>query len=199
VPTCAEGGVFGVLPGTIGSIQATEVIKLVTGAGTPLVGKLILYDALDVSFQTVKLRKNPHCKICGPEPEVTHLIDYEEFCGLPAHDQGVDRLAVEWEIEPGELAAKLKARQDICLVDVREAVEQQVSVLPGARLIPYGEIGSRVNELDRNQEIVLFCRTGTRSARALQILLGAGFQKVKNLRGGINAWAEQVEPGMYRY
>jgi adenylyltransferase/sulfurtransferase len=199
VPTCAEGGVFGVLPGTIGSIQATEVIKLVTGAGTPLVGKLILYDALDVSFQTVKLRKNPHCKICGPEPEVTHLIDYEEFCGLPAHDQGVDRLAAEWEIEPGELAAKLKARQDICLVDVREAVEQQVSVLPGARLIPYGEIGSRVNELDRSQEIVLFCRTGTRSARALQILLGAGFRKVKNLHGGINAWAEQVEPGMYRY
>jgi len=199
VPTCAEGGVFGVLPGTIGSIQATEVIKLITGAGTPLVGKLILYDALDVSFQTIKLRKNPHCKICGPEPEVTHLIDYEEFCGLPAHDQGVDHLAAEWEIEPSELAAKLKARQDICLVDVREAVEQQVSMLPGARLIPYGEIGSRVNELDRNQEIVLFCRTGTRSARALQILLGAGFQKVKNLRGGINAWAEQVEPGMYRY
>jgi len=199
VPTCAEGGVFGVLPGTIGSIQATEVIKLVTGAGTPLVGKLILYDVLDMSFQTVKLRKNPHCKICGPEPEVTHLIDYEEFCGLPAHDQGVDRLAAEWEIEPKELAGKLKARQDICLVDVREAVEQQVSVLPGARLIPYGEIGSRVNELDRNQEIVLFCRTGTRSARALHILLGAGFQKVKNLRGGINAWAEQVEPGMYRY
>lgn len=199
VPTCAEGGVFGVLPGTIGSIQATEVIKLVTGAGTPLVGMLILYDALDVSFQTVKLRKNPHCKICGPEPEVTHLIDYEEFCGLPAHDQGVDHLAAKWEIEPGELAAKLKAGQDVCLVDVREAVEQQVSVLPGARLIPYGEIGSRVNELDRDQEIVLFCRTGTRSARALQILLGAGFQKVKNLRGGINAWAEQVEPGMYRY
>ena len=199
VPTCAEGGVFGVLPGTIGSIQATEVIKLITGAGTPLMGKLILYDALDVSFQTIKLRKNPHCKICGPEPEVTHLIDYEEFCGLPAHDQGVDHLAAEWEIEPSELAAKLKARQDICLVDVREAVEQQVSMLPGARLIPYGEIGSRVNELDRNQEIVLFCRTGTRSARALQILLGAGFQKVKNLRGGINAWAEQVEPGMYRY
>jgi sulfur-carrier protein adenylyltransferase/sulfurtransferase len=199
VPTCAEGGVFGVLPGTIGSIQATEVIKLVTGAGTPLVGKLILYDALDVSFQTVKLRKNPHCKICGSEPEVTHLIDYEEFCGLPAHDQGVDRLAPKWEIEPNELAAKLKARQDICLVDVREPVDQQISMLPGARLIPYGEIGTRLDELDRSQEIVLFCRTGTRSGRALQILLGAGFQKVKNLRGGINAWAEQVEPGMYRY
>jgi len=199
MPTCAEGGVFGVLPGTIGSIQATEVIKLITGAGIPLVGKLILYDALDVSFQTVNLRKNPHCKICGSEPEVTYLIDYEQFCGLPSHDQGVDHLESEWEIEPGELAAKIKASQEICLVDVRELVEQQVSALPGARLIPYGEIGSRLDELDRSQEIVLFCRTGTRSARALQILLGAGFQKVKNLHGGINAWAEQIEPGMYQY
>jgi len=199
VPSCAEAGVFGVLPGVIGALQATEVIKLILGAGVVMTGKLLLYDALDSAFQVVNLRKNPHCKICSPEPEITHLIDYEQFCGVPANDHEGKLFPAEWEISPAEVAQQLHGGAAIQLVDVRELVEQQVSRLPGARLIPYGELASRLDELDPEDEIVLFCRTGVRSGRALQSLLAAGFRKVKNLRGGINAWADEIDPSMMKY
>ena len=198
-PSCAEAGVFGVLPGTIGTLQATEVIKLILGAGEVMTGKLLLYDALDSTFQIVNLRKNPHCKICSPQPEITRLIDYEDFCGVPANDHAEKPVPTEWEISPGEVAQKLRSGAQIELVDVREPVEQQVSQLPGARLIPYGELASRLDELDRQEDIVLFCRTGVRSGRALQTLLAAGFRKVKNLRGGINAWSDEVDPTVMKY
>lgn len=199
VPSCAEGGVFGVLPGTVGTIQATEVIKRILGIGESLVGKLLLYDALEMSFQMIKLRKNPSCKVCGPHPSITRLIDYEAFCGVPARETHTDRLEPEWNIEPAELAEKLKQGSKICLVDVREPVELQVSQIPGEVVIPLGQLASRLSELDPEQEIVVFCRTGVRSSRALQILLGAGYKSVRNLKGGINAWAREVDPQVLQY
>ena len=193
VPSCAEGGVFGVLPGTIGTLQATEALKLILGIGEPLIGKLMIYDALAMSFDQVQLKKNPQCRICSDEPEVTKLIDYEAFCGVPAHDHEEGRLASEWEIEAQELAARLKSGEEIHLVDVREPHELEISHLEGADLIPLGSLAGRMHELDSAEEIVLVCKAGTRSARALELLVGAGFRKIKNLRGGINAWAEVVD------
>jgi sulfur-carrier protein adenylyltransferase/sulfurtransferase len=198
VPACGDAGVFGVLPGTIGTIQATEVIKLILGAGTPLTGQLLLYDAMEMSFQTVQLRKSPRCKICGPDPEITELIDYEQFCGVPAHDRAVLDLEVP-DILPGELARRLQEGASIQLLDVREPVEMQISDLPGARHIEIDELPRRLNELDPDQEIVVYCRIGVRSARAVELLQQSGFTDVKNLKGGINAWADQVDPRMFRY
>ncbi len=199
VPTCGEAGVFGVLPGTIGSIQATEVIKLALGSGTGLAGRLLLYDALEMSFQTIQLRKNPACKICGEQPEITHLIDYEAFCGTPAREQAVSTAGEGRDISPLEVAERLRRGEPFELVDVRDPIELQVSALPGARLIPLEQILHRSRELDPEKEYVLFCRTGVRSARAVRLLADAGFRKVKNLAGGINAWAEQVDPSMWKY
>jgi len=196
VPGCAEGGVFGVLPGTVGTIQATEVIKLILGIGEPLVGKLVLYDALDMSFQTVQLRKNPRCKVCGESPEIVRLIDYEQFCGVPT--RGTHAPAVP-EITPLELAERLGRGDPLCVVDVRDPVEQQVSKLAGAVNIPLGQLAVRLNELSPEAEIVVYCRSGVRSAQAVGTLLSAGFQKVLNLKGGINAWVEQVDQAMWRY
>jgi len=199
VPSCAEGGVLGVLPGTIGSIQATETLKLILGIGEPLIGRLLLYDALDLSFQTVKLQKNPDCKVCGENPEVTELIDYEEFCGIPAHDHGEGSAGEEWDITADDLAARLESGATLRLVDVREPHEREISNLAGAELIPLGQFASRLSELDSAEEIVLFCKAGTRSTRALEILASAGFKKVKNLKGGINAWALSVDPSLPIY
>lgn len=198
VPTCAEGGVMGVLPGTIGTLQATEVIKLILGIGAPLINRLLLYDALDGSFQTIQLRKNPACAVCGEHPTITQLIDYEQFCGTPAHHTPETPLQ-HWDIEPRQLAERLRRGEHICLLDVREAVEQQVSALPGALHIPYGHLSSRLNELPKDGEIVVFCRTGSRSTYAVQLLHGQGFTNAKNLRGGINAWAREVDPTMLEY
>jgi len=197
VPTCAEGGVFGVLPGTVGTIQGTEVIKLILGIGEPLIGRLLLYDALDMTFQTVQLRKNPNCKVCGPNPEVTHLIDYEQFCGVPARGSHVPQGIPE--ISAKELAARLNQGEAIHLLDVREEVEVQVSGLTGAKVIPLGLLSSRLAELDPSFEWVLYCRSGVRSAHAAEILLRAGYPRVFNLRGGINAWAKEIDPGMLVY
>ena len=199
VPSCAEGGVLGVLPGTVGTLQATEAIKLILGIGTPLIGKLMLYDALDLSFQTIKLRKNPACKVCGPNPEVTAPIDYEAFCGVPGHDHDGNLESTEWDIEPADLAERMKNGEPLRLIDVREPVELQVAQIEGAELIPLGQLAANLNKLDSTQEIVLFCRTGGRSTRALELLLSAGFRKVKNLRGGINAWSEEVDPSVPLY
>ena len=197
VPGCAEGGVFGVLPGTIGTLQATEAIKLILGIGQPLIGKLLLYDALDNSFQPIQLRKNPNCKICGPNPEVTYLIDYDAFCGTPIRLPETE--TAPWDIEPTQVAGRLAAGEDIFLLDVREPVEQQVVQLPGAVNIPYGQLSSRLNELPKDRVIIAFCRTGSRSAFAVQHLQGEGFNHVMNLRGGTNAWAQQVDPNLLEY
>ncbi len=199
VPSCAEGGVLGVLPGTIGTIQATEALKLVLGIGEPLIGRLLLYNALDMSFDYVKLRKNPKCKICGENPEVTELIDYDAFCGLPGHPLEEGSAGEEWDISATELAQKLKAGEPMRLIDVREPHELEISRIEGAELIPFGQLAARLAELDSTQNIVLFCKSGTRSARALDILVSAGFRKVKNLKGGINAWAREVDPSLPVY
>jgi len=199
VPSCAEGGVLGVLPGTIGTLQATEALKLLLGIGQPLIGSLLLFNALDMSFEFVKLRKNPHCKVCGPEPEVTELIDYEAFCGVPGHDHDDGSAGVDWDITAADLAKRLKNGNHLSLIDVREPHELEISHLEGARLIPLGQLAARLSELDSAEEMVLFCKSGTRSARALELLVSAGFRKVKNLKGGINAWAREVDPSLPIY
>jgi len=199
VPSCAEGGVFGVLPGTIGTIQATETLKILLGIGEPLIGTLLLYDALAMTFDRVRLKKNPTCKVCSAHPEVTDLIDYEAFCGVPGHDRGTEQLAQEWEIEPRELARRLQAGEPIRLIDVREPHELNISRLEGAELMPLGSLASRMHELDSAVETVFFCSGGSRSARAVELMAGAGFRKIKNLRGGINAWARQVDPKLPVY
>ncbi len=198
VPSCATGGVFGVLPGTIGTIQATETIKLILGLGETLVGSLLLYDALEMSFEAVKLRKNPACKLCGSQPAINELIDYEQFCGTPVHDSGLPADAVE-NISARDLAEALRSSTPPVVVDVREPTEQRISRLPGALSIPLGELATRAAELDREAETVLFCRTGVRSSHALDILRGLGFARLRNLAGGINAWARDVDPEMYQY
>jgi sulfur-carrier protein adenylyltransferase/sulfurtransferase len=193
VPSCAEGGVLGVLPGTIGTIQATEALKLLLGVGDTLLGRLLLYNALDMSFDFVTLRKNPNCRVCGENPTVTELIDYEEFCGVPGHDHEEGSAGVGWDITAPELAQLLQKGNGVELLDVREPHELEISQLSGARLIPLGQLASRLSELDSAQEMVIFCKGGTRSARALELLVSAGFRKVKNLKGGINAWAKEVD------
>jgi adenylyltransferase/sulfurtransferase len=199
VPSCAEGGVLGVVPGTIGTLQATEAIKLLLGIGTTMKGRLLLYNALDASFDYVKLRKNPNCKVCSTNPEITELIDYEEFCGTPAHDHDEGSAGVEWDIEAKELAERLNQGKPIQLIDVREPHELEISSLEGADLIPLGQLAARLSELNTADELVLFCKVGTRSTRALELLLGAGFRKVKNLKGGINAWASDVDNALPIY
>ena len=193
VPSCAEGGVLGILPGTIGTLQATEALKLILGIGEPMIGRLLLYNALDMSFEFVKLKKNPKCKVCGPNPEVTELIDYEAFCGVPGHDHEEGSVGGGWDISAVELAQRLETGNHLRLLDVREPHELQISNMEGATLIPLGQLAARLAELDSAEEMVVFCKAGTRSARALELLLSAGFRKVKNLKGGINAWAKEVD------
>jgi adenylyltransferase/sulfurtransferase len=194
VPSCAEGGVLGVLPATIGSIQATEALKLLLGIGDTLVGKLLLYNALDLSFDFVTLKKNPKCRVCGPNADVTELIDYEAFCGVPGHDRGDEGSAgVDWDITAPDLSSRLGLNSGLLLLDVRESHELAISALPGATNIPLGQLAARLSELDSAREMVVFCKAGTRSARALELLVSAGFKKVKNLKGGINAWAREVD------
>jgi molybdopterin/thiamine biosynthesis adenylyltransferase/rhodanese-related sulfurtransferase len=193
VPSCADAGVLGILPGTIGTIQATEAIKFLLGIGSSLAGRLLLYNALDMSFEFVKLKKNPACKVCGAHPEVTGLIDYDEFCGMPGLDHDGGSAGVEWDISAGELFTQLQSGSPLRLIDVREPHELAISHIKGAENIPLGELAGCLSKLDSAQEIVLFCKSGTRSKRALEILVSAGFRRVKNLQGGINAWAKEVD------
>ena len=197
VPSCAEGGVLGVLPGIVGSIQAMETIKLILGAGEPLVGRLLLFDALAMRFRELKLRRNPDCPVCGEHPTLKKLIDYEEFCGIrgeeaPAMTDGIQEIS----------ATELKARQDrgdkLFILDVREPHEYQICNLNG-KLIPLGELPRRVNELDSSVEMVVHCRSGKRSADAIHFLQTAGFKKLLNLKGGVLAWADEVDPRMPKY
>jgi len=193
VPSCAEGGVLGVLPGTIGTLQATEALKVLLGIGDTMIGKLLLYNALDMSFDFVKLKKNPKCRVCGPNADIKELIDYEEFCGVPGHDHAEEGSAgVGWDITAAELSERVKI-DHLKLLDVREPHELEISALPNAVNIPLGQLAGRLTELDSAAEMVIFCKAGTRSARALELLVSAGFKKVKNLQGGINAWAKDVD------
>ena len=199
VPSCAEAGVLGVLPGTIGTIQATEAIKLLLGIGSSLAGRLLLYNALDMEFESVTLKKNPACKICGKNPVITRLIDYDEFCGAPGISHSSLASQPDREISPRELKGKIDTGEDILLIDVRERNELLVSNISGARHIPLGELLGHLAELDKNQEIVVYCRTGSRSWKAVETLIHAGYPKVKNLQGGINAWARDIDPRLPLY
>ncbi len=194
VPSCAEGGVLGVLPGVVGSLQANEVLKVLLGKGDLLVGRLLLFDALKMKFRELKLRKDPGCPICGETPTIKELIDYEEFCGLTAEET----IAREFQINPVE-AVRLLEKGEITLLDVREPVEWQICHVEGAKLVPTGEVPYRVGELSTADNIVVYCHTGARSARITQFLRDLGFTKVWNLAGGIDAWAEKVDPSMPRY
>jgi len=198
VPSCAEGGVLGVLPGTIGTIQATEALKVLLGIGEPLIGKLLLYNALDMSFDFVKLKKNPNCRVCGPNADIKELIDYEAFCGVPSHDHEEGSAGATWDITVQELAERVKTNH-LKLVDVREPHELEISRLPNATNIPLGQLAARLSELDSAEDMVLFCKSGARSTRALELLTSAGFKKVKNLKGGINAWAREVDTSLPIY
>ncbi|HXL53417.1 MAG TPA: molybdopterin-synthase adenylyltransferase MoeB [Gemmatimonadales bacterium] len=194
VPSCAEGGVLGVLPGIIGSIQAMETIKLILGAGQPLIGRLVLFDALKLEFRELKLEKDPDCPVCGAHPTVTELIDYQAFCGIgaePSYDGA--------EITAQDLRDEWQGNPDLLVVDVREPHEYEIAHIDGAVPIPLGELPDRLAELDGHREIVTHCHHGARSLKALEILKAAGFSKVRSLRGGIDAWAVNVDPSLPRY
>ncbi len=199
VPSCAEGGVLGILPGMVGMIQATETVKLILGTGQPLIGRLLLYDALAMRFRELKLRKNPDCPMCGTHRTITHLIDYQQFCGIPHQEEKPVTAANEWEIDPEEVKAKMDRGDEFLLIDVREPHEYQICRIPNSKLIPLGELPKRVNELDTAQEIVAHCKSGMRSGRAVEFLKQAGFRKVKNMRGGILAWSDKVDPTVPKY
>ena len=197
VPSCAEGGVLGVLPGMIGTIQAAEALKLILGAGDTLVGRLLLVNALTMEFRTVKLRKDPSCPACGTRT-ITELIDYDEYCGTPGGEAPQDRDGVV-EITPRELASQMRGGANIDLIDVREPGEWAISRLPKARLIPLGQLSGSMATLDSSREIVVMCRSGQRSASAVRQLQAAGFKKVKNLAGGILRWSDEVDPSVVKY
>jgi adenylyltransferase/sulfurtransferase len=196
VPSCAEGGVLGILPGLIGVIQATETIKLILGQGESLAGRLLLVDALGMKFRELKLRKNPDCPVCGTHRTITELIDYDQFCGIRGQEEpaGNDIPAISVE----ELKKKLDAKADVFILDVREPHEYQICNLKGY-LIPVGDLPKRVSELDSSREIVAHCKMGGRSAKAVNFLRRAGFTKVYNLTGGILAWADRIDPKMPKY
>jgi adenylyltransferase/sulfurtransferase len=199
VPSCAEGGVLGILPGLIGVIQATEAIKLILGKGDSLAGRLLLVDALNMRFRELKLRKNPECPVCGTNPTVTKLIDYQQFCGIvpeskqeQALKNGIPQLPVK------ELKRRLDAGEDIFVLDVREPYEYQIANI-GGTLIPQNDVPKRLAEIDRNREIVVQCRSGSRSQRIAELLAQSGYPNVKNLAGGILAWADEIDPKIQKY
>jgi adenylyltransferase/sulfurtransferase len=200
VPSCAEGGVLGILPGLIGCIQATEGIKLLLSNGSPLIGRLLLYDALQMSFQEFKVRRNPKCPACGDHPSITKLIDYDQFCGVRGQETPTTAAAdAAWNTSVQELKRRLDSRDHVFILDVRNPEEFQICRIPGSSLIPLPELARRFHELDKNQEIVVHCKSGVRSLKALQFLREKGFQRIKNLKGGIVAWAETIDPSMPRY
>jgi adenylyltransferase/sulfurtransferase len=199
VPSCAEGGVLGILPGLIGTMQATEAIKLIIGQGEPLVGRLVLLDALAMRFRELKLRKNRDCPICGDHRTIHQLIDYQEFCGIPQHEPPPPPGMKEWEIDPVEVKAKQDRGDRFVLIDVREPHEYQICKIPGSLLIPLGELPKRVHELNSADDIVAHCKSGQRSAKAVDFLRQAGFKRVKNMKGGILAWSDKVDPKVPKY
>ena len=197
VPSCAEGGVLGILPGVIGCIQATETIKLILGVGEPLIGRLLHYDALNMTFKTFKIRRDPKWPVGAPHPTITGLIDYEQFCGVrggatPAAPAG-------GEITPARLKQRIDAGEDLYVLDVRNPNEFQICRIPGSVFLPLPELPARFAEVPRDREVVVHCKSGMRSAKAIEFLKGQGYTKLANLTGGILGWAEQVDPGMPRY
>jgi sulfur-carrier protein adenylyltransferase/sulfurtransferase len=197
VPSCAEGGVLGILPGMIGIVQATEAVKLILGTGEPLIGRLLLYDALAMRFRELKLRRNPECPVCGDHPTVTKLIDYQEFCGFGRGEEPV--VETSGDIDPTEVKEKIDRGDDFVLIDVREPHEYQICNIPYAKLIPLGELPKRVNELNTTDEIVAHCKSGMRSAKAVEFLKQAGFKRIRNMKGGILAWSDKVDPSVPKY
>jgi adenylyltransferase/sulfurtransferase len=202
VPSCAEGGVLGVLPGVIGVIQATEAIKLILGIGEPLIGRFLIYDALKMRFRELKLRKDPDCPVCGTHPTVTKLIDYEQFCGIrpePAATPSTGAAVNEWETTSVDLKKRIDAGDDVFILDVREPNEYQICKIPGSVLIPLGELPRRYAELPKDKDIVAHCKMGGRSAKAMEFLQTVGFKRVKNLKGGILDWIDKVDPSQPKY
>ena len=199
VPSCAEGGVLGILPGLVGVIQATEVIKLILGKGSPLIGRLMLVDALNMRFRELKLRKNPECPVCGENPTITQLIDYQQFCGIMPESKedktmknGIPQITVK------ELKRRIDAGEDVQLIDVREPYEYQIAQI-GGKLIPQNDVPQRLAEIDRNREVVVHCRSGARSQRIAEFLVQSGYPKVANLAGGILAWSDEIDPRVQKY
>ncbi|MEX0868482.1 MAG: ThiF family adenylyltransferase, partial [Nitriliruptoraceae bacterium] len=198
VPNCAEGGVLGIMAGHIGTAQGIEGIKLITGIGEPMIGRLGLYDALEQRWMYVKVNKDPQCPVCGPNPTVTALIDYEEFCGMPAHDGHVDTaVAQDLEILPTEYA-EIADKPDVVLLDVREPHEYEINRIPGSILIPKDDLPGKLSELDPTKDYVVQCLSGGRSLESAQLLRGAGF-RARSMRGGINLYAKQVDPSIPTY
>ncbi len=202
VPSCAEGGVLGILPGTIGTIQATEAIKLILGTGEPLIGRMLLYDAMAMTWDTIKVKKNPNCPVCGEYPTITHLIDYEQFCGVPAHDHSSFGTTFEARPVPAisvhTLNQRLTEGEKIFLLDVREPHEADISAMGGV-LIPKDVVRQRLNEIPQDIPVVVHCRSGVRSATVVRWLQDEGYQNVTNLAGGINAWAREIDPSILVY
>lgn len=193
VPNCAEGGVLGVLPGIVGTVQATEAIKLILGTGEPLIGRFLVFDALRMRFRELKLPRDPGCPVCGDTPSISTLRDYDEYCDGAAQRQEGDGVTVE------ELKARMDQKADFVLVDVREPFEHDICEIPGAQLIPLGEFAERYTELPRDREVIIHCKSGIRSARAAHFLKGKGYQDVHNLEGGILAWMDRIDPSLRRY
>lgn len=197
-PSCAEGGVLGILPGVIGIIQATEAVKLLLGQGKTLVGRLLLYHALSMSFREVKLQKNPDCPMCGENPTITELIDYEEFCGLRGEQSGGPQTGYN-EIDVATVASLIEKQADFVLLDVREPVEWEICSLPNSVRIPKGEVRDRLEEIDTTKDVIVYCRSGVRSGAIANFLRDVGFDRARNMRGGIRAWANEIDPTMPVY
>ncbi len=199
VPSCAEGGVLGILPGIIGVVQATETIKLILGKGKPLIGRLMLYDALEMKFRELKIRKDPSCPVCSANPTITSLQDYAYFCGVNSHEDGEENGAPMKTVTTKQLKEMMETGKKVTLLDVREPQEWDITRLPNAKHIPLGEVVNRVNELDTADDIVVYCHHGMRSAKAINFLKKMGFEKLSNLAGGIDSWAVNVDQTMPRY
>ncbi|MFM7199964.1 MAG: molybdopterin-synthase adenylyltransferase MoeB [Myxococcota bacterium] len=199
VPSCAEGGVLGILPGLVGVIQATEVIKLLLGQGESLIGRLLLVDALSMRFRELKLRKNPDCVLCGPNATQKGLIDYEAFCGMPQSEDLKPETQEGWELTAQEVQAKRLAGESFRLIDVRNPHEWDIARIPGATLLPLPELAQRMVELSQQEHLVLYCYKGTRSMKALNQLRDAGFTRVRSMKGGIDAWSQEIDPSIPRY
>ena len=200
VPSCAEGGVLGILPGVVGTIQATEAVKLIMGVGEPLVGRFLVYDALRMRFRELKLRRDPDCPVCGDNPSVTALIDYEQFCGVtPAAPASDSSAGADDDATVEQLKARIDSRDGVFILDVREPQEYQICAIPGSTLIPLGDLPSRLHELEGRGEMIVHCKSGARSAKAVKLLRDAGFVQAKNLRGGILRWIDAVDPSLPKY